>query len=228
MEKQELLAEFVGILLGDGNLHKSSNCITIVGSLEDYEYFENRLIPLINQLFDISPSLKRRKDRNAYYVYFNSKKVMDYLTKEIGLVRGNKINAKIPNFVLEDKKLATHFLRGLFDTDGCLKFSKQTKKLHYYPRIQFCFKKTDFSKKVFEVIENLEFNVAKWSEKRGIFELDYCHISGRENVEKWMDLIGSNNPVQKTKYLFWKKQGFYETKSSLSQRQKALTLNMGY
>ncbi len=65
MKNYKKLAELIGIILGDGNLHKSSNCITIVGSLEDLFYYENYVIPIIKSLFPVNPKLMKRNDRNA-------------------------------------------------------------------------------------------------------------------------------------------------------------------
>jgi intein/homing endonuclease len=135
--KEHMLAEFLGILLGDGNLNKSSNCITIVGSLEELDYYNNFVIPLITSIFKIKPNLRFRKDRNAIYIDFNSKYIMDYLSKDLGLVRGSKKYAYVPNLIKNNPKLIPHFLRGLFDTDGCFKFSKETSSRNYYPRIHF-------------------------------------------------------------------------------------------
>ena len=103
MKNYRKLAEFLGIILGDGNLNKKSNCITIVGSLEDFYYHKTYVIPLIQSLFDVNPKLRKRNDRNAYYIDFNSKYTMDYLTKVIGLVRGNKVNAIIPKMIFNNE-----------------------------------------------------------------------------------------------------------------------------
>lgn len=227
INQKRKLAEFLGILLGDGNLHRKSNSITIVGSLEDFYYYNNCVIPLIKSLFNINPKLKKRKDRNAFYIYFYSKETMDYLTKDLGLVRGNKVNARIPNIIRNNIDLIPHFLRGLFDTDGCLKFSKQTKNINYYPRVQFCFRKTKFTEEIGNLLEKLEFNIGMWQENR-FNGLIFYQISGKVNLERWMRLIGSSNPVHITKYLIWKQEGFYIPKSSLKSRIEALTLNIEY
>ncbi|MBR9677086.1 hypothetical protein GOV04_03020 [Candidatus Woesearchaeota archaeon] len=225
MKYDKRLAELLGIILGDGNLHKTNNCVTIVGSLEDKQYYETYVIPLIKSVFNVKPALRKRNDRNAYYIDFNCKKTIIYLTEKAGLIRGNKVNAKIPKLITNNKKLISPFLRGLFDTDGCLKFSKQSKNKNYYPRIQYCFRDTNFSNSIKDLIEKLDFKVGIWKEKR-FNGLIYYQISGKENLEKWIELVGMNNPVHKTKYLFWKKYGYYIPKSSLNYRQKALNLNI--
>ena len=226
-KNREKLAEFLGILLGDGNLNKSSNCITIVGSLEELDYYNNYVIPIIESLFEVKPKLRYRKDRNAIYLDFNSKQVMDYLSKELGLVRGNKRYAHVPEIVKNSSKAIPHFLRGVFDTDGCLKFSKQTSQKNYYPRIQFCFSNAPFAHEVKELLEKIGFKLGMWKDLR-FNGLIFYQISGSDNLEKWMSIVDSGNPVQKTKYQMWKKYGSYIPKSSLKSRMEALNLNINH
>ena len=183
------LAEFLGIMLGDGNLNKSSNCITIVGSLEELDYYNHIVIPLIESLFEVKPKLRFRNDRNAVYIDFNSKQVMNYLSKEIGLVRGNKKFAHVPEIVKNRLENVPHFLRGLFDTDGCLKFSKQASERNYYPRIQFCFSDAPFVHEVKDLLEKVGFNLGMWKDSR-FSGLIFYQISGKDNLERWMKIIG--------------------------------------
>jgi hypothetical protein len=225
MNNVQKLAEFIGILLGDGNLHKKSDCITIVGSLEDFYYYTGYVIPLIKSLFNGNPKLRKRNDRNSYYIDFNSKETMDYLTKDIGLIRGNKINAKVPSMIIENRRLIPPFLRGLFDTDGCLKFSKQTRNENYYPRIQYCFRDSKFTWQVKNLLDRINLAFCSWEDNRHNKTI-FFQMSGSKNLEKWMEIVNSNNYVHKSKYLFWKKFGHYQPKSSLISRVEALNLNM--
>lgn len=219
------LAEFVGIVLGDGHLHKTQNCITITGSLEDFFYYKYSVIPLIKQLFNITYSFKKRNDRSSYYIFFNSQGIMQFLSKTLNMCRGNKINARIPIFIQKQDSYKKSFLRGLFDTDGCLKFSKQTKKFNYYPRIDIGFKQSDFVWRVIDLVKQLKFNYCVFFDNRNHTQVKF-QISGEKNLEKWIKVIDSNNPVQKTKYLFWKKFGYYIPYSGLKMRIEALDLNM--
>jgi len=224
-QPSEELAELVGIVLGDGNMHKTENCITITGSLEDYYYYNLTVIPIIKKLFNIIPFLKRRKDRNSYYLFFNSQAIMSFLHETLNMCRGNKINARIPNFVYSDTKFIQSLLRGLFDTDGCLKFSKQTKNIHYYPRVEIGFKQSNLIFEIKELIKSLNINYSSWKENQTNPFVKF-QISGINNLEKWMRFVVPNNPVHKTKYFFWKKFGYYIPNSSLSYRVKSLNLNM--
>ena len=96
MKINEELAELIGILLGDGHMHKINNLFTIVGSLEDYYYYQDNVMPLFEKISGKIPSIRKRNDRNAYYLMLSSKKLMDFLVNEIGMTRGSKANASIP------------------------------------------------------------------------------------------------------------------------------------
>lgn len=135
------------------------------------------------------------------------------------------MNSRIPNKIRNDNKLILYFLRGLFDTDGCLKFSKQYKSKNYYPRIQFCFRRSKFADDVGEVLRKVDFNFCRWDENR-VNGLVFYQLSGKENLERWFNKIKPSNFVHLSKYLFWKRFGYYTPKSSLESRLKALNLNM--
>lgn len=47
-------------------------------------------------------------------------------------------------------------------------------------------------------------------------------INGVDGLEKWMEMIGSKNPVKLSRYHVWKKFGFCPTNLSLEQREGLL------
>ena len=213
--------ELIGVILGDGHVHTTENRITLTGSLEDFYYYRLYLKPLILKFYPVNVYIRRDKYKNSFRLVFESKKAMEDLLS-YGLQRGIKDNLKMLNFASNEQLIS--FLRGLFDTDGSLKFSKQTKGYNYYSRIQFAFTVSEFSDQLGTLFERLGFNYGKWYCKRD--NEYYYHISGVDNLEKWNRMIGFSNPVHKSKYLFWKKKGFCIPKSSLADRLKALSLKM--
>ncbi len=213
------LAELSGIILGDGHIHTKHNLITIVGGLEDLEYYNKRVNPLFYELFNQKGKIRRRKDRNAYYLMIYSKSIFNVFLN-VGLSRGSKINAKVPEIILQDKKLATNFIRGLFDTDGCLKFSKQTKDINYYPRVQIALRKSQLAEELVQLFRLLNFPYGCWQDTKS--GLIYYQISGRLNVKKWFKEISPQNPVHVSKYQFWKMFGYYIPKSTLKYRKRKL------
>ncbi|MBR9682933.1 hypothetical protein GOV03_00125 [Candidatus Woesearchaeota archaeon] len=219
--KNARMAELVGIILGDGHIHSKHNLITIVGSLEDLEYYQKRVCWLFQSLFNKTPSLRRRKDRNAYYLVIYSKQIVDFLVNEIGLKRGSKKYASFPKKIISDKKLIPYLLRGLFDTDGCVKFSKQTKNINYYPRIQFSQMESPLANEVGALLKKIGFSYGTWKDSRFNGQI-YYQISGKNNANKWFKEISPKNPVHVTKYEFWKKFGYHIPKSKMEFRKNKL------
>lgn len=219
MEINEKTAELVGIILGDGHLHTKHNLVTITGSLGDRSYYIKTVIPLFQKIFFKDPKLKKRNDRKSYYIMMTNRGMMDYLTKIIGLKRGRKLNPSIPKFVFNNKKFVCCFLRGLFDTDGSVKFSKQAKKIPYYPRIRISARESRMAKEIGSLLDFCGFNYGLSIDNRLGNNLHTYEISGTKNIKKWFELIKPNNLVHTTKYTIWKHQGHYSP-ISLSERVK--------
>jgi len=47
-------------------------------------------------------------------------------------------------------------------------------------------------------------------------------VSGTDELAKWMEMIGTKNDAQFSRYLIWKKFGFCPSNTSLSQREDIL------
>jgi intein/homing endonuclease len=207
MKVNKNTAELAGIILGDGHMHKSNNSITIVGGTKDFEYYTGHVIPLFYKEFGIKPILRRRNDRNAYYLTLTNKKVFEFFIAKIGLKRGHKRNADIPKVINQNDFFVPPFLRGLFDTDGCLKFSKQAREVPYYPRVQLCFQESPLVDNLPALFSKLGFNYGTWKDRR--FRTKYYQISGKENADRWFDEVQPKNSHHIKKYEYWKQNGFY-------------------
>ena len=73
---KEKLAELTGVILGDGHLHKKQNLLTITGSLEDFHYYQ-KVAGMIFGLFNKKPNIRRRNDRNSFYIMIYSKEMIE-------------------------------------------------------------------------------------------------------------------------------------------------------
>ena len=140
------------------------------------------------------------------------------------MTRGAKNHYRVSKIVMKDKKLIPHFLRGLFDTDGCVKFSKQGTTTNYYPRIQFHFKNGLFAKDLTNLLTTMGFNYCGYEDKRfgGLFVIQ---ISGKNNLKKWCQRVGTANMVHLTKILQWERDGSVIPRTSLEERAKNLGIN---
>lgn len=112
------LAEFIGIVLGDGGVQKRQIVITL--HKEDDKAYAHYVEQLIRRLFKVQPSLIPRRGKNAVDIILSRVAVVEFLTKQ-GMLVGNKVRQQVdvPKWIKGSKVLETACVRGLFDTDGC-------------------------------------------------------------------------------------------------------------
>lgn len=114
------LAEFFGIMMGDGGINNEWQATITVNFLKDFKY-ATYISDMCKKLFDIFPVIRKRKETNALVISLSSTSVVDFLVGK-GLSRGNKLKngLKIPNWILEKASYRKKCVRGLIDTDGCM------------------------------------------------------------------------------------------------------------
>ena len=133
------LAEFIGLLLGDGYMNKYGEYFSLLeiagDSRLDQEYLLGYVSPMIKSLFNIKPKINFKKNENSMYLRLMSKGLINYL-EEIGFIKGNKKNISIPELITKDDQYIKSFVKGLMDTDGSLVLlNRNQKKYRFYPRI---------------------------------------------------------------------------------------------
>ena len=129
------LAEFFGIMLGDGNLTPYQVVVTLGNKEISYAKY---VVLLIQRLFNARPKIATRK--SGYRdVYLGSVDLTRWLCKQ-GLVY-NKVRAQVdaPRWVFSKKRFMESFLRGFFDTDGSVYLLKHGIQInltnHSYPLV---------------------------------------------------------------------------------------------
>ncbi len=193
-KKNEKLSEFVGVILGDGNITKLYNPdkkvatyqVRIAGnSIKDYNYIVNYLKPLAENLFGIKTGIHKVKDCNGMYLTLTGKNIVNFFIK-IGLKAGDKIknNIGIPSWIKKDKRFLRACLRGLIDTDGCL----YELRPHWPGLFQLNFK--NFDKKLLsdtrDSLLNLGFKVSRITSNK-------IYITRKAEIHKFYKEIGSSN-----------------------------------
>ncbi len=120
----EIIAEFIGIMLGDGHITKNQIIVTLGNKEEEYVIYISKLI---KDIFKITP--KTIKTRSGYSViYFGSVEVVGWLLSMGFFYNKVKNQVNVPRWIFSKKIYVKSFLRGFFDTDGSfykLKFGKQ-------------------------------------------------------------------------------------------------------
>ncbi len=192
-KESEELAEFYGIMLGDGNstkikdYKKGTYMIRIVGDHRyDKDYLINYVGSLIKTLFDIEIKYGRFKETNAIFIQVHSAELIQFL-EELGFKPGNKIKNRleIPKWIFDNPLYLKRCVRGLIDTDGSIfRMSKKDKNLL---RISF----TNYNPKLISGCQNaftsLGFHPSKIISKKQFF------ISKKEDIEKYLREIGFSN-----------------------------------
>lgn len=197
-KKDVKLAEFVGIMLGDGGI--SSYAVTITLSSEEKEYI-NYISGLIFDLFKVRPKVYKSKIANAVNIVVHRKQFVDFCLS-MGLVLGNKVKQEvnIPGWILSNKKYLPACLKGLFDTDGCVFVHEYlaSGKRYFYLKIAF----TNASKPlVFSVHQSL---VQLGISSRVSKNLKDVRIEDQAQVSKYISMIGSSNHKHLEKIKKWK------------------------
>lgn len=194
-KKNRVLAEFVGIMMGDGGMSKRQLFITL-HSVDDlpYSFFVARMI---KKLFGIKAAIYVRKSSRALDLVVSRTELVDFC-KSLGLKIGDKLkqNLDIPRWIKNDKNLLIACVRGLMDTDGgVINHCYQVKGKHY------CYKKLSFSsaspallKSMYNILKKFNFSP----------RIDYSNKSVRiENsaqVKKYFEIVKSNNSKNLRRY----------------------------
>ncbi|MFA4991313.1 MAG: LAGLIDADG family homing endonuclease [Candidatus Omnitrophota bacterium] len=197
-KKSELLAEFIGIMLGDGNLNVNQAKITL-NSKTDREY-SRFVYKSVVKLFDLQPSLKYRA-KNTIEILIYSRNIVDFLI-ECGLKIGNKIvnQVDVPIWIFKKDNFIKGCLRGLVDTDGGIYFHQHTTKGIEYKNIGLCF--TNHSLPLLNSAEQMFLSVgikAKSDKKR------HVSVYGLDSINKYMLEVGTSNLKNKNKILLYKR-----------------------
>ena len=224
----EDLAEFYGILIGDGCVSKfisqrrSHHAIRIDGnSLTDIQYYNDHLKPLIERIVNRTVKVKFRKVGNCIFIMFEYKDFAVFLNSRLGFPFGKKGEITIDKKFIENQQYLIAILRGLFDTDGCLYFTKNNSKNRYYPIIEISTHSRVLVNQLYQVFSNLKFRV-----KISHFK-DSVKLHGKDNLIKFMHFIGSNHPDKMSKFNYWVRFGHCPKIEELDFKSRVEKLNKG-
>ncbi|MBW2981003.1 hypothetical protein KY360_06320 [Candidatus Woesearchaeota archaeon] len=194
------LAEFIGILLGDGSISLKAqnpnlnNRLKIsFNSKDDSEYiFYVKCI--IEDLFEIEPKLKYRKNENTADLFIFKKDLIVFLTRDIGLKLSPKWNnAEIPKrFMSNDLDLLV--LRGYFDTDGCLVTTNNNGRI--YPRLEMKVSPSPMQKQFVDILRKYNFRLGVYHIGKGKVRIQ---LNGKEQLRRWINLVGFGNIKHRNK-----------------------------
>lgn len=201
-ENSEELAEFVGIMLGDGNFYeqpkKSIYQIRIFGhAKDDYPYLTQYVFRLFQKLFCITPSIYF-KDTKQVLVLSKQSKNLCFTLKKLGLKSGKKTvnGASFPSWIFENENYLKACIRGLIDTDGSV--YPKTKK-HKTPSIWFCSASPLIRRDFAKALKILGYRISKWTERKNTL-CQSCSIGNSEDVIRYYKEIGFSNSKHENRF----------------------------
>ncbi|MFA7252572.1 MAG: LAGLIDADG family homing endonuclease [Candidatus Paceibacterota bacterium] len=190
------LAELLGILIGDGHLSRYQVLFT-TNSDTDSEHAQYVSL-LFNKLFSINTLIKKRKNKKAVDIIVSSANLVRYLNK-LGMPIGNKltIGLKVPLWIKRNRSFSRAFIRGLFDTDGCVFIDTHKYKDRTYRYLGWTFTSYDdkFLNEIKELLVNFGFNPTLTSKQRSVY------LRKQSEIKEYFDLIGTSNLKHKSRFL---------------------------
>lgn len=188
-QQSSLLAEFIGILLGDGGI-RGGHQVTISYNTNTDREFSAFIRKIASSLFGVNSSIYPRKGANGADIVISSTNLVKFLSNGNILKRGNKIvnQIDIPGWIKEKRNYKISCLRGLMDTDGGIYYHKYkiNRRWYRYPRLSFSSASAPLLASAGRVLENLNFNPKRGSNKITLYRLP--------EIKRYFKEIGTHNP----------------------------------
>jgi hypothetical protein len=187
------LAEFVGIMMGDGGISKYQIAVTL-HHIDDLEY-ASFVANLIKRLFKITPSIYHSPQHSVNDIVVSRKELVEYL-HELGLPIGNKVKQQfdIPEWIKNDHKFSIACLRGLVDTDGSVFTHRYRVKGK-----QYAYKKLSFSSASTPLLRSVHTILRKLGLHSKLRARD-VRLESITDMERYFSIISSHNPKHLRRY----------------------------
>lgn len=194
-QKSEMLAELLGILFGDG--HLSQYQVSVTTNLETDFKHAVFVKKLIQDLFSVSASILKRLPQNTVNILASSRALVEFISG-LGMPVGNKLKRllRIPAWILSRPVYKRAFIRGLFDTDGCIYLEVRRRKSKIYRYLGWTI--TSYSNPllcdIVSVLSSLGFTPAHTETQRSVY------LRKQEEVERYFSLIDTHNSKHRQRY----------------------------
>jgi DNA-binding transcriptional regulator WhiA len=192
------IAELIGAHIGDGNSHvrKSDYRLIITCDAKKDKEYVALLADLFYKNFKIKPKVYIRSRNNSITLVVRSKKLHKYYTEKLDMPVGRKTNIDIPSYILAKNAFLIACIRGIFDTDGSISIQKMGK--YEYPFIAISTTSENLAKTLIQQLKILGLKpfisiTRPGKNNRKLTEFS-VRVKGFDEVIKWKEIIGSNNP----------------------------------
>ena len=218
-------AELIGMHLGDGTLYKTKNSIVweLRGGLNEKEYYGKHVKNLLESLFEdltFKPKIRSGGKNGCFGIQTSNKSVTDFFLKQ-DIKPGRKTHTIcIPKQIIKsNRNIQLSFIRGYFDTDGCLRFDKNKSELHKYPKIEFSSASKKMIQDLSKLLKELGFSNHTWADRT----YSKLCVPGNKMLAKWFSEVSPKNTKHLNRFQFFKKMGFYPVNAAVAQSGTART-----
>lgn len=201
------LAEFIGVVIGDGHVGCYKNRIgkptythyeiRISGNIKDYSYYSGYVNNLTYELFNIRFELRKHKSEKSVTLSKDSKALFYFLSECVNIPK-RKDNIRVPKQIRNGSlSIKSSFLRGLADAD--FTFTLKNKEGKIYPVVQGSSKSKALITDVCLLLEELNLKYSTFLEKsyykkrQKLYAVHRIYLNGNNNVEEWFSKVGFSN-----------------------------------
>jgi len=174
------LAEFCGIILGDGHIGAGQFWVTI-NAQTDLHYVPY-VQDLCEELFAFRPRIARDRP-GSVDLYLTSSSLVKSLSR-IGLYSSNKVHDQVavPRWIFDSLEYRRRFLRGLFDTDGSIY------RLKHFNAVQMSFRNrsTPLLEGTRQALHDLGYHPSRVSSHS-------VYLTRRADIDRYIKEIGFGN-----------------------------------
>lgn len=204
--------------------------------IDDKDYYDYHIIPLVSKIImPVQP--KNFPYWGVYGIGIYRKEIIKQLLKA-GLLKGKKVaSTHIPKWIMKlNKRIKIAFLRGVFDTDGCIHMQKDYTKYangfnaHYHTkaRIRIISISKDMISELSKILRSLRFRFVTrirsggFKYNRNNSQSYYIEINSIKDVHRFFNEVKPSNPKHITKYLIWREFGFCPPNTNINTRKEIL------
>ncbi len=207
-----------GIMLGDGCLcltSRNKKIVFIAGNLkDDIPFFEKVVKPIIKNQIDKDIPIRYKPETGSIQLNFVKNNLFDFI-HSFGFPIGKKGNQLFIPRIFYEKNLIKYLIRGFFATDGSLVLTDNNGTL--YPRVEANGIAKNLIKEISNYLNSVGIKCNLYLAKRRVQtgypnrqEQYRIQINGKENLKKFVKLIGFINQKQIERLNLYKNGGSTE------------------
>ena len=189
------LAELLGILIGDGHLSEYQISVTTNAQTDqEHAQFSSKLL---EDLLGVKTTLTYKKGERTINIVASSKNAVNIL-QERGMPIGNKIKhgVAVPRWIFRKEEYKRAFVRGLFDTDGCVYLDKHRVGRKTYKH--YGWKITSYSVRligdIIQLLKQLGFSPTHRTSQKSVF------LRRQGEIARYFHEIKTHNPKHAGRY----------------------------